>query len=156
MPSPPPPPPHRIVPLRSLNPTCSEHGADVSFGFHSPFLIFGRVRPQIIPLIPDTSGYASLLPWPEGALLVRLKGARRLPLVDLGHSIDPFFRLRIDGQSLESESQRRSNTRDPRYDELFTLPLLDLKTDRLLVELWDWNPLGAVHVASGEVRLMID
>lgn len=63
----------------------------------------GVVWPQriVIPLMPDpATGYARLLPWPEGVLLVRLRGARRLPIVDLGGTIDPFFRVRIDGHTL--------------------------------------------------------
>lgn len=109
---------------------------------------------------------ARLLPWPAGLLVVRLRGAKHLPLVDLGGSIDPFFKFRIGGHSLvrravrtrrslrhaasrkatanhprcpplqERESVCRKNTRNPLYEETFTLPLLDLPTDHLVVELW--------------------
>lgn len=73
----------------------------------------GFVWPQrmIIPLAKDESGtgYANLLPWPEGVLVVRLRGARRLPLVDLGGSIDPFFKLKIDGHVLVRHSSALSS-----------------------------------------------
>jgi hypothetical protein len=107
-------------------------------------------RRLVVPLLPDPDGYPALQPRSRGALLLRLRAARGLPVVDAapGASIDPYMRVSVSGHDVVAETVKRRVTRSPTFDLETVLPVFDPATAVLQLELWDTNTLAADELVS--------
>ena len=107
-------------------------------------------RRLVVPLVPDPDGYPALQPRARGALLLRLRAARGLPVVDAapGASIDPYMRVSVSGHDVVAETVKRRGTRSPTFDLEAVLPVFDPATAVLQLELWDTNTLAADELVS--------
>ena len=107
-------------------------------------------RRLVVPLVPDPDGYPALQPRARGALLLRLRSARGLPVVDAapGASIDPYMRVSVSGHDVVAETVKRRVTRNPTFDLEAMLPVFDPATAVLQLELWDTNTLAADELVS--------
>ena len=107
-------------------------------------------RRLVVPLVPDPDGYPALQPRARGALLLRVRSARGLPVVDAapGSSIDPYMRVSVSGHDIVAETVKRRVTRSPAFDLETVLPVFDPATAVLQLELWDTNTLAADELVS--------
>ena len=104
-----------------------------------------------VPLTAEAAEAASLHPRSRGVLLIRLRAARNLPATDLSTmSTDPYGKLHIVGQpNCYVETAHKSRTRKPHFNlSGAMLPVTDVRTQSLALEMWDANAMSADELVS--------
>jgi Ca2+-dependent lipid-binding protein len=103
-----------------------------------------------VPLTEAAAASGALHPRARGALLVRICAARKLPITDASTmSTDPYMRALVEGQAFAVQTETQSRTRRPQFaPRQAVLPVTDLRTQTLSLELWDANSLSSDELVA--------
>lgn len=77
-----------------------------------------------------------------GILSVRLQGASGLASADRNGKSDPYAIFELNGNKV-FKSQVKKKTLAPEWNENFECPVIRRDNAQLMLEVWDWDRLGA-------------
>ncbi|KAK9838568.1 hypothetical protein WJX81_007714 [Elliptochloris bilobata] len=137
------------------------YGGDVTFlpGIEQWLRHVAREKVLRAYTLPQRYTYAldpqrlAALEAPRGMLTVRLVDARDVPRMDLLSKTDCYCKLSV-GSGLVLSSQVRKGTLEPSWGEDFRLLVREPATQRLVVDLYDWDRFNADdHIGGVEVPI---
>eukprot|EP01098_Paradermamoeba_levis_P012150 TRINITY_DN5257_c0_g1_i1.p1 TRINITY_DN5257_c0_g1~~TRINITY_DN5257_c0_g1_i1.p1 ORF type:complete len:259 (-),score=57.07 TRINITY_DN5257_c0_g1_i1:4-780(-) len=91
----------------------------------------------------------------SGNLKVQLLEANNLPIADRNGSSDPYVKISLG--ECKVKSKKKFKTLNPQWDETFRFKVMDSKTEKLLIRVYDYDlflsddHLGEVEVGLGDL-----